>query len=79
MGCESSYEARFDLGPFVHGEMKTATLKVLITHLLMVLEVCILKSTYGKSWTGNLVIWSDLILGLYFRTNVSLLMRSDLT
>ena len=45
-------------------------LKVLITRLLLVLEVWdgILevwggKPIYRKSWAGNLLVWSDLILG----------------
>ena len=33
--------------------------KVLIT-LLLVLEVCNVKSTCKKSWAGNLLMWSDL-------------------
>ena len=37
-------------------------LKVLITHLLLVLEVSDGKPTYRKSWAGNLLVWSDLIL-----------------
>ena len=36
---------------------------MLITHLLLVLEVCDGKPTYGKSWAGNLLVWSDLNLG----------------
>ena len=34
---------RFDLGPLLQGQMKTAKLKVLITRVLLVLEV----------WDGN--------------------------
>ena len=36
-------------------------LKVHITHLL-VLKICNVKTTYRKSWSGNLLIWSDLTL-----------------
>ena len=39
-------------------------LKVLITRLLSVLEVWDGKPTYRKSWAGNLLVWSDLTLGL---------------
>ena len=38
-------------------------LKVLIMHLLSVLEVCNVKPTYRKSWAGNIFMWSDLTLG----------------
>ena len=37
-------------------------LKVLMTHLLLVLEVCHVKSTCIKSWAGNLLMWSELTL-----------------
>ena len=42
-------------------------LKVLITRLLLVLEVCSLKPTYRKSWAGNLLMWSHLTLGPSFK------------
>ena len=38
-------------------------LKVLISRLLMVLEVCDGKPTYRKSWAGILLVWSDLTFG----------------
>ena len=37
-------------------------LKVLISRLLLVLEVCNVKPTYRKSWAGDLLMWSDLTL-----------------
>ena len=40
---------------------------MLITHLLLVLEVWDGKPIYGKSWAGNLLIWSDLTLGPSFK------------
>ena len=40
-------------------------LKVLITCLLLVLEVCDGKPTYRKSWTENLLVWSDFFLYLF--------------
>ena len=49
MGWESSDVVRFDLGPLLQGQMRIAKVKVLITFLLLVLEVCNVKSTYGKS------------------------------
>ena len=33
-------------------------LKVLITHLFLVLEFCNVKPTYRKSWAGNLLMCS---------------------
>ena len=40
---------------------------MLITHLLLVLGVWDGKPTYGKSWAANLLMWSDLTLGLSFK------------
>ena len=37
--------------------------KALVTSLLLVLEVCNVKTPYRKSWTRNLLMWSDLTLG----------------
>ena len=42
-------------------------LKVLITHLLFILEVWNVKPTCRISWAGNLLIWSDLTLGPSFK------------
>ena len=42
-------------------------LKVLITRLLLVLEVCNVKPNEWKSRAGNLLIWSDLTLGTSFK------------
>ena len=42
-------------------------LKVLITHLLLVLEVWDGKPTYRKLWAGNLLMWSDLTLDPSFK------------
>ena len=42
-------------------------LKVLITCLLLVLEVCNVKSTYRKSWARNVLVWSDLTLDPSFK------------
>ena len=42
-------------------------LKVLTTHLLLVVEVCDVKPTYRKSWGGNLLMWSDFTLGSSFK------------
>ena len=42
-------------------------LKVLITRLLLVLDVCDGKPTYRKSLAGILLVWSDLALGPSFK------------
>ena len=42
-------------------------LKMLITHLLLVLEVWDGKPTYNKSWARNLLVWSDLTLDRSFK------------
>ena len=42
-------------------------LKVLITHLLLVPEVCNVKPTYRKSWAGNLLMWSHITLSPSFK------------
>ena len=67
MGCKSSGVVGFDLGPPLQGQTRIGNLKVLITRLLLVLEVWDGKPTYRKSWAGNLVVWSDLTLGLSFK------------
>ena len=54
MGWESFDVVRFDLGPLLQGQTRIANFKVLITHLLLVLEVCNVKPTYRKLWAGNL-------------------------
>ena len=35
-------------------------LKVLISRLLLILDVCNVKPTYRKSWAGNLLFLTDL-------------------
>ena len=67
MGWESFGVVRFDLGLLVQGQTRIAKLKMLITRLLLVLEVWDSEPTYGKSRTGNLLVWSDLTLGLSFK------------
>ena len=67
MSWESSGVVRFDLGPLVQGQTSIAKPKMLITRLLLVLEVWDGIPTYRKSWAGNLLMWSDLTLGLSFK------------
>ena len=58
---------RFDLGPLLQGQQGEVNLKVLVSHLLLVLEVWDGKPTYRRSWAGNLLVWSDLILDPSFK------------
>ena len=67
MGWESFDVVRFDLGPLLQGHRRIAKLKMLITRLLLVQEVRDGKRTHIKSWTGNLLVWSDLTLGPSFK------------
>ena len=69
MGWESVDVVRFDLGPLLQGQTKIAKLKVLITRLLLVLEVSDGKPTYRKSWAGNVFVWLDLTLDLFFKVD----------
>ena len=67
MGWESSGVVGFDLGPPLQGQTRTAKLKSAYNSLIMVLEVWDGKPTYRKSWAGNLLVWSDLTLGPFFK------------
>ena len=53
MGWESFGVVGFDLRPLLPGQTKIAKLKVLIAHVLLVLEVWDGKPTYRKSWAGT--------------------------
>ena len=57
------------LNPSFKVKQGYSNLKVLITRILLVLELCYVKPTYRKSWAGNLMIWSDLTLGPTSRSN----------
>ena len=67
MGWESSGVVGFDLGLLRQGQIGQQNLKVLITHLLLILEIWDGKPTYRKSWAGSLLVWSDLTLGPSFK------------
>ena len=43
---------------------------MLITHLLLVVQVWDGKPTYRKSWTWNLLVWSDLTLDPSFKYRI---------
>ena len=53
---------RFDLGSSFKVKRGWPNLKVLITRLLLVLEVCNVKPSHRKSWAENLLMLSDLTL-----------------
>ena len=55
------------LDPSFNVQRGYPNLKVLITRLLLVLEVCNMKPTYRKSWAGNLLMCSDLTLDTSFK------------
>ena len=67
MGWESSDVVRFVLGSGFKVRQGYPKLKVLITRLFLVLQVCNVKPSYWKSWTGNLLMWSDLTLDPSFK------------
>ena len=52
------------LDPSFKVKLGQPNLKVLITYLLLVLEVCSVKPTYRKLWSEKLLMWSDLTLSL---------------
>ena len=66
MDQESSEVVRFDLGPFLQGQIRVAKVKVLITRLLLLIQFWNAKPTYRKSWAGNLKMLSDLAFGPSF-------------
>ena len=69
MGWESFGVVIFDLGPLLQGQTRIAKFKMLIPHLLLVVQVWDGKPTYKKSWARNLLMYSDLTLGPPSRSN----------
>ena len=67
MGWESSGVVEFDHGRLLQGQTRTAKLKSAYNSLIIGLEVWDGKPAYRKSWAGNLLVWSDLTLGLSFK------------
>ena len=67
MGWECSGVVGFDLWPLIQGQTRIAKLKVVITCLLLVPEVCNVKPSYRKSWAGNILMCSDLTLDPSFK------------
>ena len=67
MGWESSGVARFDLGPLLQGQTSIAKLKSDYNSLIIGPRGLGGKPTCRKSWAGNLLVWSDLMLGPSFK------------
>ena len=69
MCCKSSDVVRFDLGHCLQGQTMIGKPKSVYNSLIIGLEVWDGKPTHSKSWTGNLLVWSDLTLGAPSRSN----------
>ena len=67
MGWESFGVVRFDLGPLLQGQMRIAKLKSAYNLLIIGPRGLDGKPTHSKSWTGNLLVWSDFTLGPSFK------------
>ena len=67
MGWESSGVVAFDLGPLIQGQMSIAKLKSAYNSLIIGPRGLDGIPTYRKSWAGNLLVLSDLTLGLSFK------------
>ena len=70
MGCEAFDVVRFDLGPLLQGQTRIAKLKSAYNSLIIGQKVWDDKPTYRKSWTGNLLVSSDLTLGPSFKVKL---------
>ena len=67
MGWESFGVVGFDLGPLIQGQTRIAKPKSAYNSLIIGPTVLGGIPTYRKSWAGNLLVWSDLTLGLSFK------------
>ena len=67
MGWESSGVVRFDIGFLLQGQTRIAKLKIACNSLIIGPRVLESKPTCRKSWAGNLLVWSDLTLGSFFK------------
>ena len=82
MGLESSDVVRFDLGPRLQGQTRTAKFKSAYNSLIIDLKGCNEKPTYRKLWVGNLLMWSHLTLDPSFKVkrqpNLKMLITSGI-
>ena len=67
MGWESFGVVGFDLGPLLQGQTRIAKGKSAYNSLIIGPRGWDSKPTYRKSWSGNLVVRSDLTLGPSFK------------
>ena len=67
MGWESFGVVGFDPGPLLQGQTSIAKLKSAYNSLIIGPRGLGWKSTYRKSWAGNLLVWSDLTLDPAFK------------
>ena len=67
MCCESSDIVRFDLGPLLQGQTRTAKLKSAYNLLIIGPRCWDGKPTYRKSWAGNILVWLDMTLDPSFK------------
>ena len=67
MGWEFLMWLHLTLDPSFKVKRGQPNLKVLITRLLLILEVCNVKPTYRISWAGNLLMLLELTFGPSFK------------
>ena len=67
MGWESFGVVRFDLGPLLQGQTSIGKGSSAHNSLIIGARVLDVKPTYRKSWTGNLLMWSDLTFSSAFK------------
>ena len=67
MGWESFDVVIFDLGPLLQGKMRIAKLISAYNLLIIGPRGLQCKTYLWKSWAGNLLMCSDLTLGLSFK------------
>ena len=67
MGWESSDVVEFDLVRLLEGQTRIAKLKSVYNSLIIGPRGLQYETNLRKSWTGNLLMWSDLTLGPSFK------------
>ena len=58
---------RFNLGPILQGQTRTAKFKSAYNSFIIGPRGLQCEPAYRKSWAGNLLMWSDLTLGSSFK------------
>ena len=69
MGWELSNVIRFDLDPLLQGQMRTAKVKSAYNSFIIGPRGLGCKPTYRKSWAGNVFVWLDMTLDLFFKVD----------